>query len=404
MNKSAYTVIDLFAGCGGLSLGLYQAGWKGVFAVEKNPCAFETLKYNLIDGKKHFDWPDWLPVKQLDIIEVNKTYKKQLKKLRGTIDLVAGGPPCQGFSMAGKRIEDDLRNQLVFSYIDFIDMVRPRLLLFENVKGFTFAFNKDKNPYAVPYSIIVIEKLQQLGYDVQSQVIDFSKFGVPQRRKRFILVGVYKGKKGIASQFMKRLEESKASFLESHGLTSNPTIADAISDLFRSNGEDETPDRKGFKSGKYGLATTSYQKYMRECTPESQLLPNSHSFAHHSEEKICCFRRLLKEYPTRGKRIDGKSREQWDIRQRGLTVLDAKSISPTITGMPDDYLHYQEPRIMTVRECARIQSFPDWYEFKSKYTTGGQMRKKEVPRYSQVGNAIPPLFAQQAGFILKELL
>ena len=107
MNKSTYTVIDLFAGCGGLSLGLYQAGWKGVFAVEKNPCAFETLKYNLIDGKKHFDWPDWLPVKQLDIIEVNKTYKQQLKKLRGTIDLVAGGPPCQGFSMAGKRIEDD---------------------------------------------------------------------------------------------------------------------------------------------------------------------------------------------------------------------------------------------------------------------------------------------------------
>ena len=106
----------------------------------------------------------------------------------------------------------------------------------------------------------------------------------------------------------------------------------------------------------------------------------------------------------RGKRIDGKAREEWGIKQRGITVLDPKAVSPTITGQPDDYLHYCEPRIMTVRECARIQSFPDWYEVRMKYTTGGQMRKKEVPRYSQIGNAIPPLFAEQAGNVLKEML
>ena len=107
MKKKKYTVIDLFAGCGGLSLGFYQAGWNGVFAVEKNPCAFETLRYNLIDGKRHFFWPDWLPKEPLDILEVNKKYEKELIRLRGTIDLVAGGPPCQGFSMAGKRVADD---------------------------------------------------------------------------------------------------------------------------------------------------------------------------------------------------------------------------------------------------------------------------------------------------------
>ena len=84
--------------------------------------------------------------------------------------------------------------------------------------------------------------------------------------------------------------------------------------------------------------------------------------------------------------------------------VDENSISPTITGHPDDYLHYCEPRIMTVRECARIQSFPDWYQFKKKYTTGGQMRKLEVPRYTQVGNAIPPLFAELAGVVLKQML
>lgn len=402
--KGTYKVIDLFAGCGGLSLGLYQAGWEGVFAVEKNPCAFATLKYNLIDGKKHFDWPFWLPVEPLDIIEVNKNYRSQLESLRGTVDLVAGGPPCQGFSMAGKRIEDDIRNQLVFSYIDFISMVQPRLLLFENVKGFTYAFNKDKNPDAVPYSKLVIDKLQDLGYDVQPQVIDFSKFGVPQRRKRFILVGVLNGKKGDAANFMKLLQDSREAFLREHDLTENPNVEDAISDLYRCNGEVETPDRKGFQSGLYGNAKTKYQKYLRQEIEKKQMVPNSHSFAHHSEEKVACFCRLLKEYPDKGKRIDGRSREEWGIRQRGITVLDPLSVSPTITGMPDDYLHYSEPRIMTVRECARLQSFPDWYEFKSKYTTGGQMRKKEVPRYSQVGNAIPPLFAYQAGEVLKLML
>lgn len=143
---------------------------------------------------------------------------------------------------------------------------------------------------------------------------------------------------------------------------------------------------------------------MRKEIKNTQRIPNSHSFAHHSKEKRDIFERLLAEYPLRGKRIDGNSRENWGIRQRGITILDSQALAPTITNMPDDYLHYCEPRIMTVRECARIQSFPDWYEFKSKYTTGGKLRKAEVPRYSQVGNAIPPLFAQQAGLVLKEML
>lgn len=402
MKKKRYTVIDLFAGCGGLSLGLFQAGWQGVFAVEKNPCAYATLSHNLIEQRHHFDWPKWLPQQPLDIIEVNKVYSLQLKRLRGSIDLVAGGPPCQGFSMAGRRIEDDIRNQLVFAYIDFISMVMPKMLLFENVKGFTYAFEKKKNPDAVPYSTLVIEKLQKLGYDVCPQVVDFSDYGIPQRRKRFILVGVLNGTKDLSKEFLKKIKLNRKEFLQARGLPEHPTIGDAISDLLRCNGEVETPDRKGFHSGLYGRPSNGYQEYMRQGV--DGIIPQSHSFARHGEEKIRCLKRLLIEYPVRNKRIDGKEREKWGIHQRGLTILDKRSIAPTITNMPDDYLHYQEPRIMTVRECARIQSFPDWYEFKSKYTTGGQMRKKEVPRYSQVGNAIPPLFALQAGLVLKEML
>lgn len=399
-----YTVIDLFAGCGGLSLGLYLSGWEGLFAVEKNPYAFETLNYNLIEGKKHFNWPDWLPKSPLDIIDINNKYSEQLKSLRGKVDLVAGGPPCQGFSMAGKRVEDDIRNKLVFSYIDFIDMVRPKLLLFENVKGFTYAFDKKQKPDAVPYSQIVENSLKDLGYDVCPQVIDFSDYGVPQHRRRFILVGIYQGTEESAKQFKKILDSDKDAFLNKFGLKPFCSVEAALSDLLQSNGLVETPDRKHFMSSLYGKPHSAYQRLMRKGLSRSQHIPNSHSFAHHTDEKRQLFVRLLRDCPTVGKRIDGRNRLKWGIRQRGITILDPKSQAPTITNMPDDYLHYCEPRILTVRECARLQSFPDWYEFKSKYTTGGDMRKKEVPRYSQVGNAIPPLFAVQAGLVLKKIL
>lgn len=399
-----YTVIDLFAGAGGLSLGLYQAGWHGLFAIEKNPFAFETLKYNLIDNKKHFDWPKWLPLTAHDINEVLEDYSQQLINLRGKIDLVAGGPPCQGFSMAGKRVEDDVRNQLVFSYIKFIELVMPKMILFENVKGFTYAFDKKNDCNAEPYSHKVIRGLKELDYNVKSYVIDFSHYGIPQRRKRFILVGIQNGL-GTIDNFEQKLNIYCNKFLKEKGLKTTITLQEAISDLLRSNGEAPTPDRKGFYSGIYGKGELSnYQKLMRGVYPEKHNVPNSHSFAHHTANKIICYKRLLAEYPIRGKRIDGKAREAWGIRQRSITVLDPNMVSPTITGQPDDYLHYAEPRIMTVRECARIQSFPDWYEIKQKYTTGGEMRKVEVPRYSQVGNAIPPLFAELAGNVLKQIL
>ena len=399
-----FTVIDLFAGAGGLSLGLYKAGWHGLFAIEKNTFAFETLKFNLIKNKKHFDWPDWLPKTNHNINEVLNKYSEELKNLRGKVDLVAGGPPCQGFSMAGKRVKDDIRNQLVFSYIKFIKLVHPKMILFENVKGFTYAFNKRKRNDAEPYSDKVIQALEGLGYAVKPHIIDFSEYGVPQRRKRFILVGIKK-EIGSPEHFEQMLKDNRDKFLEERGLNKTVTLQDAISDLLRSNGKYPTPDRKGFYSGQYGnKELTNYEKLMRGDYSKTHKVPNSHSFAKHTISKTECFKRLLAEYTLRGKRLDGKARESWGIKQRGIIVLDPTAVSPTITGQPDDYLHYSEPRIMTVRECARIQSFPDWYEIKKKYTTGGKLRKIEVPRYCQVGNAIPPLFAEQAGYVLKQIL
>ena len=125
-----FTYIDVFSGCGGLSLGLFKAGWKGLFAIEKSPMAFETLKHNLMDRKDHFDWPAWLPKKNHDIDKVLSSYRDELSSLRGKVTLVAGGPPCQGFSFAGRRKENDGRNKLVDSYVQFVSLVKPKMLFF----------------------------------------------------------------------------------------------------------------------------------------------------------------------------------------------------------------------------------------------------------------------------------
>lgn len=94
----------------------------------------------------------------------------------------------------------------------------------------------------------------------------------------------------------------------------------------------------------------------------------------------------------------------YGIKKRNVTVMDPLEPSLTITTIPDDFVHYSEPRVMTVRECACLQCFPDWFEFKGRYTTGGDRREKQTPRYSQVGNAVPPLFAEQLGLAMKEVL
>jgi len=157
--------IDLFAGCGGLSLGLYKSHWKGLFAIEKSPLAFKTLEWNLIKKVSHFDWPKWLPKKEHDIDELIGNYRDELSRLKGKVSLVVGGPPCQGFSTAGKRKEDDERNKLVNSYIEIIKVIRPKLLFFENVRGFDSGF-KNKDTRGKAYSGYVWEKIEKLGYKV----------------------------------------------------------------------------------------------------------------------------------------------------------------------------------------------------------------------------------------------
>ena len=403
--QKKYTYIDLFAGCGGLSLGLNRSGWKGLFAIEKSPHAFETLEYNLTKKIQHFNWPKWLPQQAHDINTVIKEYSEKLEKLRDKVTLIAGGPPCQGFSIAGQRNEKDERNALIDSYIEFVSLVKPKLIFFENVKGFTMEF-KDNHEKGRKYSQIVTDKLTKEGYNVFGQLINFGNYGIPQKRTRFILVGIRNDIKNSsiekAKSFFKLIEANKFSFLAEKEISVNPTIEDALSDLVSGKTSIETPDRRGFKSCNYKKVSSNYQRYVRDGIENSEI-PNSHSFAKHSKKVI---ERLsfVQSVSTECKNISEELKQKIGISTQVLVPLQAQAQAPTVTSHPDDMIHYCEPRILTVRECARLQSFPDSFIFKGKYTTGGKLRKTEVPRYTQVGNAIPPLFGEQAGLILKQLI
>ena len=120
--------------------------------------------------------------------------------------------------------------------------------------------------------------------------------------------------------------------------------------------------------------------------------PNSLRLVKHRPTTVERFIKIQKEY-RKGVHLSTKERESLGLKKQCVVVLDEKAPSMTITTLPDDYIHYSEPRILTVRENARIQSFPDWYSFKGKYSTGGPRRVRECPRYTQVGNAVPPLLA-----------
>lgn len=415
--------IDLFAGCGGLSLGLMQAGWTGLFAIEKSPMAFETLKFNLIDkdDKFSYSWPGWLPKRSLSIQWVLNRYKDELSTLEG-IDLLAGGPPCQGFSVAGRRDVNDARNKLVNDYLRFVKLIKPKFILLENVRTFATSFSKtERGLKGIPITKkqynaddYLQRRLQNLGYRVYVKNPVMAKdFGVPQLRPRYILIGVRTDlfKKALPKDLepFQVLESNRVAFLSSLGLPAEEIpLLKAVGDLAFAHGtvQCSEPGMNRFKQGLYGPATTDYQELMRKCRDGNRLqdgeIADSHRFANHNESTAGRFQKIILSY-TPGKQLTKDQVKSFGLQKHRVALLSANEVCHTLTSLPDDLVHYDEPRILTVREYARIQSFPDWFEFKSKYTTGGQRRRDEVPRYTQAANAVPPLLAQALGSVLYNL-
>jgi DNA (cytosine-5)-methyltransferase 1 len=410
--------IDLFAGCGGLSLGLAQAGWKGAFAIERDPMAFETFSANFLEenSKARFDWPSWLEKRAWGIQDLLATHRRQLRALRGHVELVAGGPPCQGFSFAGRRKRHDPRNLLFKQYVDVVDAIQPPFLVLENVPGMRVVHGRSRlrasrRSLRRSFSDRLIESLEELGYEAKDEVLDAAEFGVPQRRPRLIVVGMRR-------EFAERLPEgSKTMFhlldiartelLRELRLKTPVSAKEALADLEIDPREtrlqpcsDPASSPRFLEPIYHRRPVGAYQTLMRENGPQQ---PNSMRLARHSEVVAARFADI-RQTCRAGVALGKADRERFGLlKQRTFPLADDQP-APTITTLPDDLLHYSEPRILTVRECARLQSFPDWFEFRGKFTTGGDRRVKECPRYTQVGNAVPPLLARAIGKALSAAL
>ncbi len=394
--------IDLFSGCGGLSLGLHAAGFDCLMALEAHPDAFSTYRANLIDtGRVGDAWPDWLDIEAHDVVDVVHDHAEELSALRGEVDLVAGGPPCQGFSLNGRRDPDDPRSLMVGAYLDVVALVRPRLVFFENVRGFVSMRHPDGGTYAE----VVKARLDELGYDAWEDVLPASEWGVPQRRPRYFCIGAKKGRLPETNPFQ-RLRVGREEFLRQRGLGPGPTPSrDALSDLSLDSASpalDPVWGRRGFTAVERRDTTnlTPYQRLMRLGSGGQ---PTDRRIARHRPTTVERFGKILDTCPP-GICLRPADRQRLGIGKRSTTPLDSQMPAPTVTTLPDDLIHYSEPRAMSVREHARLQSFPDWFSFHGPYTTGGLGRRDACPRYTQVGNAVPPLLAEAVGETLVGIL
>lgn len=414
-DESSIKFIDLFAGCGGLSLGLCKAGMEGVFAVERDAMAFRTFAGNFLsqESRVPFQWPSWLQKRAWAIDELLSTHSEELVSLRGQVQVIAGGPPCQGFSTAGRRNEADPRNQLFRKYARVVDAVRPLGLILENVPGMKVPHLDPLGDLGLPSAESYYDKakavLKSIGYDVLGQVVQADRFGVPQRRPRLIMLGIRCDlasflPSGIARAF-EILEQHREEHLASLELQVPVTVSQAISDLevcdkmLQPCTDPDSPP--GFGEVSYEGPRTPYQLMMNRGHEGKPM--NSMRLARHRPHVKDRFEKILQEVP-RGVRMNEEHRGRFGLLKHRLFPMAEGEPAPTMTTLPDDVLHYSEPRILTVRETARIQSFPDWFSFQGKYTTGGDRRTKECPRYTQVGNAVPPLLALAVGKALAATL
>jgi len=340
------TVIDLFSGCGGLSQGFLDAGFNVSLGIDHWKDAIDTFNYNH-EGAKGV------------VADLLHETPESIRKQTGiqNSDIIIGGPPCQGFSLAGKRLIEDDRNELYKAFVKFVEFHKPKVFLMENVPNILSmgkGIVKDK----------IIHDFEAIGYTVNTGVLMASKYGVPQNRRRAFFVGFKNG-------HLFNFPEPDTELL----LTSE----DAISDLTANSLEDGLPYPVASKS--------SYQKAMRQ---GSKGVFN-HEITNHKEKTI----EIISLVPDGGN-YKNLPEEHKNTRNVNIawTRLNSKRPSFTIDTGHRHHFHYCFHRVPTVRESARIQSFKDNFIFQGCKTS----------QYKQVGNAVPPILAKKLAIAILEQL
>ncbi|MBR0804334.1 DNA cytosine methyltransferase [Bradyrhizobium japonicum] len=410
IGRDKLTVVDLFAGCGGLSLGLEQAGFSPIYVNELSNDARETFlvnrdrAYPLLRSKYFSANIQELTSKPAALGDLLDGFRRDYG-LRGKfpVDLVVGGPPCQGYSSVGLRRSYNIdkhfipSNHLYRDMAKFIAGVRPKAFIFENVAGLLSSrWTKD----GVNGEIFkdVLKTFRRLeGYTVKHSLIYSKDYGVPQSRPRVLIVGfrskLYEGTSGD--------DDALAGGFLPLGSGRYPDLVDVLSDLA------DPSFTYGGKSDRYFSSPRSqFQERMRTDTRDvptfQRMVLREHEYSNHSRQTQNKFKHMIEN--------SGRIHYTHLTKKFNQRLLPEKwgSSGPniTITSLPDDFVHYELARSLTVRECARIQTFPDWYEFRGPRTTGGLRRAgnphegnftRNLPKYTQIANAVPPDLAEAIG-------
>lgn len=386
------TMIDLFAGAGGLSEGLSEAGFHSLFASEIQPVYAYTYQMNHRSAKVMT-----ADIRTLDANEI----REKLKIERGDLDLLAGGPPCQGFSInAPIRSVLDQRNHLFKEYLRFVDAFAPRAILIENVPGLV-SFEHGATLHAI------LDALAELGYGADVRILGAAYYGVPQMRWRTIILGV-RGEELPACAFPEPITHApvKPNFtttFDGHKLVKLPsfmtpskftTVEDAIGDL-----PELKSGERGERIKEYACAPMGdYQRRARigspgVCNHEAPKLSNENlqrlKYIKPGGNWTDIPDELLPKGMKRARKSDHTKR-YGRVRPDGLASTILTKCDPHWGA----YFHYSQDRSFTVREAARLQSFPDHFIFYGSL----------AEQYAQVGNAVPPLLAEYVGLAIKSFL
>lgn len=434
--------IDLFCGAGGCSEGLIQAGFQILFSSDISEMAEVTYRHRheqlgLIQGQNTwFERADVKDLKGEEIIRHISELKMFCNKQVPEIDLMIGGPSCQGFSRAGRRDKADPRNMLFGEYVRVISEVKPKYIVLENVEGFVdMQFIGYTGITGIVYpdgSVtpdILRSELNLIGYDtLEPRILNAADFGVPQRRNRIIFIGYRRGLPAPEYPEPTVQPDEQVTLLEAIGdLIVDDDIRHDVNftlsqyQLESINGRTpntdgytipapETPNtelsamtdvvRERFCLFEEGETGTLLRKRVREqgidITDKPALIQLCcDNFEMTRAEVINLFRNHLATEDQIDVLLTKKN-----IRQR----WSAQAPSATVVTIADDYISPWEPRTFSVREMARLQSFDDSFEFLGKRTTGGLRRRVEIPQYTQVGNAVPPLLARAIAEKIIEVL